>query len=244
MKTVKEVSKLTGVSVRALHHYDTIDLLKPAKVTEAGYRLYDDAALEKLYMILVFRELGLSLKEIANILHAPDYDRNQVLEKQIKLMQERIGKLQDRIALAKGMLTVGVNFMDFEGFDPKKMDEYSTQAKALYGKTDAYKEFEQKSASRTVQQEKDLGAQVMDFFVRLGKMRPCDPGCEEAQVWAKELQDFFTANYYTCTPQILSALAESYAGGGSMTENIDKVGGSGTGAFAKEVIGLYISKQS
>ncbi len=129
--------------------------------------------------------------------------------------------------------------MSFEGFDPKKLDEYSTQAKALYGKTDAYKEFEQKSKNRTAQQEKDLGAQVMDFFARLGKMRPCDPGCEEAQVWAKELQDFFTANYYNCTPQILSTLAESYAGG-SMTENIDKVGGAGTGAFAKEVIDLYI----
>ena len=243
MKTVKEVSKLTGVSIRALHHYDTIGLLKPAQVTEAGYRLYDDGALEKLYMILVFRELGLSLKEVADILHAPDYDRNRVLEKQITLMQERIGKLQDRIALAKGILTVGVKYMDFEGFDPKKVDDYSTQAKTLYGKTDAYKEFQQKSKNRTKEQEKNLGAQVMDFFARLGKMRPCDPGCEEAQAWAKELQRFFTANYYTCTPQILGSLAESYAGGGSMTENIDKVGGAGTGVFAKEVIDIYIGAQ-
>lgn len=242
MKTVKEVSNLTGVSVRALHHYDTIGLLTPTQVTEAGYRLYDDTAIEKLYMILVFRELGLSLKEIAGILHAPDYDRNRILEKQIKLMQERVGKLQDRITLAKGMLTVGVNYMSFKGFDPKKMDEYSTQAKVLYGKTDAYKEFEQKSKCRTAQQEKDLGDQVMDFFVRLGKMRPCDPACEEAQAWAKELQEFFTEHFYTCTPQILSSLAESYAGGGSMTENIDKVSGAGTGAFAKEVLDLYIER--
>ena len=242
MKTVKEVSKLTGISVRALHHYDAIGLLKPTQVTKAGYRLYDNTALEQLYMILVFRELGLSLKEITDILHAPDYDRNRVLERQLKLMQERVDKLQNRIALAKGILTVGVNYMDFEGFDPNKMDEYSTQAKVLYGKTDAYKEFEQKSKNRTAEQEKDLGAQVMDFFARLGKMRPCDPGCAEAQAWAKELQDFFTSHYYTCTPQILGTLAESYAGGGSMTENIDKVGGAGTGAFAKEVIDIYIQK--
>ena len=242
MKTVKEVSKLTGVSVRALHHYDNIGLLKPTQVTEAGYRLYDDTAVERLYMILLFKELGLQLQQIADILHAPDYDRNSCLEKQINLMQERAQKLQDRIALAKGMLTVGVNYMDFEGFDPKKADDYSAQAKALYGKTDAYKEFSQKSAGRTKEQEKDLGAQVMDFFSKLGKMRPCDPSCEEAQAWAKELQAFFTANYYTCTPQILSSLAESYAGGGSMTENIDKVGGTGTGAFAKEVIDIYIQK--
>ena len=243
MKTVKEVSKLTGVSVRSLHYYDAIGLLKPSGVTDAGYRLYDDLALEKLYMILVFRELGLSLKEIANIIYAPDYDRNRILEKQIKLMQEQVGKLQDRIALAKGMLTVGVKYMNFDGFDPKKIDEYSTQAKALYGKTDAYKEYEVKSKNRTAQQEKDLGAQVMDFFVRLGKMRPCAPDCEEAQAWAMELQNFFTANYYTCTPQILISLAESYAGGGSMTENIDKAGGAGTGAFAKEVIDIYAQKQ-
>ena len=242
MKTVKEMSYLTGVSVRALHHYDAIGLLKPTRVTEAGYRLYDESALERLYMILVFRELGLSLKEIAHVLDAPDYDRNRSLEQQIALMQERVTKLQNRISLAKGMLTVGVNYMDFEGFDPQKMDEYSQQAKTLYGKTDAYKEFEQKAKHRTVQQEKDLGTQVMDFFTQLGSMRPCAPDSEAAQNWAKELQAFFTENFYTCTPQILSSLANSYAGGGSMTENIDKAGGAGTGAFAKEVIDIYIRK--
>ncbi len=122
----------------------------------------------------------------------------------------------------------------------RKRDEYSQQAKALYGKTDAYKEFEEKSKNRTEEQEKDLGAQVMDFFARLGKMRPCAPDSDSALTWAKELQAFFTEHYYTCTPQILLSLAESYAGGGSMTENIDKAGGAGTGAFAKEVINAYI----
>ena len=243
MKTVKEMANQTGVSVRTLHHYDAIGLLKPTKVTEAGYRLYDDAALERLYMILVFRELDLSLAEIANILNAPDYDRNRVLETQIAFMQERIGKLQNRITLAKGILTIGVNYMDFENFDSKKIDEYSAQAKALYGKTDAYKEFQQKSQGRTKEQEKDLGRQVMDFFVQLGQMRPCAPDCEAALNWAKALQAFFTEHYYNCTPQILSGLAQSYAGGGSMNENIDKAGGSGTGAFAKEVIDAYLKTQ-
>ena len=65
------------------------------------------------------------------------------------------------------------------------------------------------------------------------------PDSEAAQNWAKELQAFFTEHFYTCTPEILKGLAESYAGGGSMTENIDKVGGEGTGAFAKQVIDAY-----
>lgn len=239
MMTVAQVSKRTGVSVRTLHHYDQIGLLKPTEVTESGYRMYDDTALDKLYMILVYRELGLSLNEIGSILDAPDYDRNRVLEHQIQLMQERVEKLQNRISFARGMLTLGVKYMDFEGFDPKKIDEYSQQAKALYGKTEAYKEFEQKQKGRTKEQEKDLNAQVMDFFARLGKLRPCPPDSEEAQNWAKELQTFFTEHFYTCTPQILKGLAESYAGGGSMTENIDKAGGEGTGAFAKQVIDEY-----
>ncbi len=242
MKTVKEVSQLTGVSIRALHHYDATGVLKPTQVTEAGYRLYDDAALERLYMLLVYRELGLSLKEIGDILDAPDFDRNRALEHQIRLMQEKVNKLQNRISLAKGMLMLGVKYMDFEGFDPKKIDEYSEQAKMLYGKTQPYKEFEQKSKERTRQQEQDLGEQVMDFFARLGKMRPCEPDSAAAQNWVKELQAFFTEHFYTCTPQILKGLAESYAGGGSMTEHIDKAGGAGTGAFAKEVIDRYTEK--
>ncbi len=243
MKTVKQVSNLTGVSVRALHHYDSIGLLKPTVLTQAGYRLYDEIALDRLYMILVYRELGLSLQQITDILDAPDYDRNRVLEHQISLMQERINKLQNRISLAKGMLMLGVKYMDFEGFDPKKIDEYSEQAKMLYGKTDAFKEFEQKSKSRTKEQEMNLEEQVMSFFVRLGQMRPCEPDSKTALARAKELQDFFTEHFYTCTPQILKSLGESYAGGGSMTENIDKVGGTGTGAFAKEIIDIYITKQ-
>ena len=80
----------------------------------------------------------------------------------------------------------------------------------------------------------------MDFFVRLGAMRPCDPGCEDAQAWAKQLQAFFTENFYNCTPQFLRSLAQSYAGGGSMTENIDKAAGAGTGAFAGRVIDIYL----
>ena len=240
--TVAQVSKRIGVSVRTLHHYDQIGLLNPTEITEAGYRLYDNAALDKLYMILVYRELGLSLNEIGSILDAPDYDRNRVLEHQIKLMQDRVEKLQNRISFARGMLTLGVKYMDFEGFAPKKVDEYSQQAKVLYGKTDAYKEFERKQKGRTKEQEKDLNAQVMELFAKLGKMRPCPPDSEEAQNWAKELQAFFTEHFYTCTPQILGSLAESYAGGGSMTENIDKVGGEGTGAFAKLVIDIYLSR--
>lgn len=239
MKTVKEVSKLSGVSVRTLHYYDAIGLLPPTLVTEAGYRLYDDNALEQLYLILLFREIGFPLKTIQGILDAPDFDRNQVIEQQIVLLQEKVDHLKNRVNLAKGIKLIGVKFLEFDGFDINKMDDYAAQAKTLYGKTDAYQEYTRKNAGRTKAQEAALGEQVMDFFVRLGAMRTEDPGSDIVQAWVKDLQDFFTDHYYTCTPQILKGLGEGYAGGGSLTENIDAAGGKGTGEFAHQAIEIY-----
>ena len=239
MKTVNEVSRMTGVSIRTLHHYDAIGLLKPTQITDAGYRLYDEETIEKLFLILLFKEIGFPLKEIQSILTAPDFDRNRVLENQIDLLQQKVTYLQNRIQLARGIQLVGIKHMNLKEFDMKKIDDYAAQAKTLYGKTDAYKEFEKKSANRSKDQENALGNQVMDFFVRLGAMRHMDPGCAEVQAWVKELQAFFTEHYYNCTNPILLSLAESYAGGGSMNENIDNAGGAGTGAFAREAIAIY-----
>ena len=96
MRTVNEVSKLTGVSVRTLHHYDAIGLLKPTKVTPAGYRLYDDTALGRLQNILLFREVQFSLKDIKAILDNPSFNPDEALTQQIELLElqyKRIGKL-------------------------------------------------------------------------------------------------------------------------------------------------------
>ena len=87
MKTVKEVSRLSGVSVRTLHHYDAIGLLKPTRVTEAGYRLYDDTALARLQAILLFRELQFPLKEIKAILDSPNFDQQEALAQQIRILR-------------------------------------------------------------------------------------------------------------------------------------------------------------
>ena len=239
MKTVNEVSRMTGVSIRTLHHYDAIGLLKPTQITDAGYRLYDEDAIEQLFLILLFKEIGFSLKDIQSILTAPNLDRNQILDHQIDLLQQKVTYLQNRIQLARGIQLVGIKHMNLKEFDMKKIDDYAVQAKTLYGKTDAYKEFEKKSANRSKDTENALGNELMDYFVRLGGMKDMDPGCAEVQSWVKALQEFISQHYYTCTNQILSCLAESYAGGGSMNENIDNAGGIGTGAFAREAIRIY-----
>ena len=239
MKTVTDIAKITGVSVRTLHHYDAIGLLKPTEVTEAGYRLYDDAALERLYLILLFRELEFPLKEIQGILDAPDFDRNRILERQVELLKAKANHLQTLIHLANGIKLIGVKYLEFNNWDPKKIDEYQAQAETLYGKSEAWQEYTQKAKNRTKEQNKNINDKVMDFFVELGQIKHLSPDSMEAQTWVKELQTFFTENFYTCTPQILKGLGEMYAGGGSMTENIDAAGGKGTGAFALEAIRIY-----
>lgn len=243
MKTVHEVSRLSGVSIRTLHYYDRIGLLHPAQVTEAGYRLYDDTNLERLQSILLFRELRFSLKEIKVILDSSSHDRNNILEQQIKLLKLQKEHLENLIDLACGIKAIGVNKLDFSAFDTSKIDEYAKQVKATWGQTEAYKEYEKKSKDRTPEEEKVLGSGLMEIFVEFGKMKEKDPEAEEVQAQVQKLKDYITKNYYTCTNEILSGLGSMYSGGGEFTENIDKVAGEGTAEFVNRAIQVYVMRK-
>lgn len=240
MMTVHEVSKLTGVSVRALHHYDQLGLLKPAAVTEAGYRLYDEDSLVRLQSILLFRELQFPLKDIGAILDSPTFDRNRALDQQIRLLELKKEHLENLIDLARGIQGVGVKpLTDFRAFDTKKIDEYAREAKASWGTTPEWKEYEQKSKGRTKEQTAAISEGMMDIFRSFGAIREGDPASAEAQALVNKLQGFITENFYTCSDKILLSLSKMYGGGGSMTESIDKVGGPGTGEFAERAIAAH-----
>ncbi len=130
--------------------------------------------------------------------------------------------------------------MDFSAFDTKKLDDYETQAKAMWGKTDAYKEYEAKTANISENEKKNMGEEMMRIFARLGKIKDtAAPDSEEAQWLIKELQEYITAYFYNCTKEILSSLGKMYAGGGAFTENIDNYGGAGTAEFANAAIEIY-----
>lgn len=239
MKTVNEVSKLTGVSVRTLHHYDEIGLFKPTAITDAGYRLYDDTALERLQHILLFRELQFPLKDIKEILDSSDFDRNKALEQQIELLTMKKEHLENLILFARGIKTLGVRYMDFSVFDTKKMDEYAAKAKESWGKTEAYQEFEEKSKNWTNDSQKNVMVELMSIFVEFGEMKDLDPADDKVQAQVKKLQEYITEHFYNCTNQILSGLGQMYAAGGEFTENIDKAGGEGTAEFTNKAIQIY-----
>ena len=237
MKTVKEVSRLTGVSVRTLHHYDAIGLLHPAKVTEAGYRLYDEAALERLQSILLFRELEFPLKEIKQMLDAANFDPIAALEDQIRLLELRREQLDRLIRHARHIQSTGVMTMDFNAYDKKKLDAYAQEAKARWGHTDAWKESQ--ARNKSADQERSDADALMDIFRRLGEYRNGDPAAAEAQALIAELKQFICDHYYNCTNQILLGLGQMYAAGDEMNDNIDRAGGSGTGDFARRAIEIF-----
>lgn len=240
MMTVKQVSELTGVSIRTLRYYDNIGLLSPSEHTEGGYRLYDDRALERLQQILLFRELGFPLKDIIGIMESRSFDRRKALDQQIELLELKKQHLQELIDFARGIKMLGVRAVDFTAFDRSKLDEYAERAKKEWGETSQYKEFEEKDRSRTSEEKDQLTEQFMTLFAEFGELKSGSPDSPEAQAQVRKLQSFITENMYTCTDDILRGLGKMYAAGGEFTENIDKAGGKGTAEFTAAAIGVCL----
>ena len=138
---------------------------------------------------------------------------------------------------------MGVNTLDFTAFDTSKIDEYAAQAKASWGTTPEYREYEQKSKGRTKAQERLIAAGMMDIFRAFGEIKETDPAAEPAQALVKRLRDYITEHMYTCSKPVLNSLGRMYAAGGDFTKNIDSYGGEGTAVFASRAIEVYCGKE-
>lgn len=243
--TVKQVSELTGVSKRTLQYYDDIGLLSPSERTEAGYRLYEEEQLATLQEILLFRELEFPLGDIKAILESPSHDKEKALRQQIELLTLKKERLERLIRLAEDLgKTERRNLMDFTAFDKTKLDEYAKRARAEYSDTDAYKEYEAKSAGRTAEDEQIFAKEFMSIFERFGALLPGDPASDEAQALVQELQSYITEHFYTCTPEILAGLGNMYAADGEFKENIDRSGGEGTAVFVSKAIAHFTQRSA
>ena len=239
MKTVHEVSALSGVSIRTLQYYDQIGLLRPGARSAAGYRLYGDADLERLQQILLFRELEFPLGEIKKIVGRPDFDRQTALTQQIALLSLKKERLEKLIRLACEIREKGENAMSFQAFDKSGIDAYAAEAKAQWGGTDAYREYEARTAAQSGDEIREAQDGLMRLLAGFGALKEKPVSDPEVQKQVKELQDYITARFYTCTDEILAGLGRLYAAGGDFTENIDRAGGAGTAVFAGRAIAYY-----
>ncbi len=239
---IKEFADFTGVSVRTLHYYDEIGLLRPAIVDEhTGYRFYDEQSLERMQEILFYRELDFSLKSICIILSSPDYDKEKALKEQKRLLLLKKERL-DRIIEALEKHQKGETLM--KAFDNSEFEatrkEYELEAKEKWGQTESYAEYGKKAKGYSQKKQKELAEGLEDIFEEFAAcMRSgAEVGSNDAQALVKKLQDYITENYYTCTNQILAGLGKMYVADERFRKNIDKHG-DGTAEYVHGAIDIF-----
>ena len=242
MRTVKEVSRITGVSVRTLHYYDAIGLLKPTKVTEAGYRMYDDTALSRLQNILLFRELQFPLKEIKVILDSHGFSQEEAIAQQIKLLELQYKHIGELISFAREIQTKGVRTMNFEVFNTNEIEQYKEEVKAKWGHSKAYREYEQRASSQSEHNYDKFADEIMSLFTKLGALKQFPPTDKAVQEKVAVLQSYINENFYTCNNEILKELGEMYVCDERFKKNIDHFGGEGSGEFVRQAISVYCDK--
>ncbi len=203
---IKEFADFTGVSVRTLHYYDEIDLLKPA-VTDKdnGYRYYDNKNAERMFEIIFLRELDFSLKSIKDILSSPDYNKTEAFQKQknlLTLKKERLERLIEALDKAeKGEFDMkSLNNNEYEN----AKNSYEKEVKEKWGNTDAYKESQKKTAGYSKEKQNDVNEGLMAIFSDFADLMKEDikSGSDDACAIAEKLQNYITENFYTCTKDI------------------------------------------
>ena len=232
---VKEFADLVGVSVRTLHYYDDIGLLKPAEVdAQNGYRIYDENSLMRMQEILFFRELDFSLKRILALLSSPNYDKTAALTEQKQLLLLKKERLE-RVISALDAAVKGEIVMD--AFDNREYEQYRDEVKERWGKTKAYAEYTDRAKGRSDAQHGEINAGLNRL---MGEFAACmqggsEPDATEAIELVCRLQDYITEHYYTCTDEILAGLGQLYVADERFRNNIDRHA-VGTAAFISAAI--------
>jgi len=240
--SIGEFAELTGVSIRTLHYYDEIGLLKPSSIdTNSGYRYYNEDSLDRMQEILFYRELDFPLKSISSILLSPEYDRDNALKAQKALLILKKQRLE-RIIEALDRHQKGESLM--KAFDHRDYDaackKYQEEAKEKWGKTAAYKEYEEKAKGHSKDTYNHILAGMETILAKFSAcMKNNNESCSvETQGLVKELQDYITSNFYTCTNEILAGLGKMYVADERFKNNIDKHG-PGTAEYLSKAIAEY-----
>lgn len=244
--TVSKMSKLSGVSVRTLHHYDEIGLLHPSEISDAGYRYYDNNTLEKLQQIMFYRELDFPLKEIVKILNSSNYKKNDALQKQKRLLQIKRVRLDKLILLLDDNLK-GEKIMSFNEFDTaeyeKTKKQYIDEAKKLYGNTAAFTESVKKAKNRSKAEENEINRLFNDLIKKFSNLVGKTPQCGEVQELVAKYQQFICDNYYDCNKEMLLQLEQLYISDERFMKNIDRHG-KGTTELLSKAIKYYCTNNN
>lgn len=243
LMTVGTVAEISGLTIRTLHHYDEIGLVKPAERSRAGYRLYSHADIERLQEVLFFRELGFGLEKIRDILSRPDYERGSALIGQRELLHTRADRLLTMIdaidaaleARRTGMRLSKEEMLEvFDGFDPSQHEE---EAEERWGQTDSYAQSARRTRGYTKQDWVKLKAEAREIdqaFLDL-MAAGADPSSAGAMDAAERHRAHISKWFYDCPAKMHAALGQMYVSDPRFTKNIDKAG-DGLALFMSEAI--------
>jgi len=241
---INEVAKLTGITIRTLHYYDEIGLLKPSQITEAGYRLYDENNLSELQQILLFKELNFPLNEIKEIMTNSEYDKTEALKKHKELLLKKRERIDKLITLVDNTIK-GEGKMSFKEFDMTEIEsakkKYAKEVKERWGSYDAYIESEKKTSNYGKEQWQEINNEGKEILKAFADNMDKTPDSKEVQELVKEWQCFITERFYNCTNEILQCLGLMYVGDERFKENIDS-NGEGTAEFISKAIEIYCTK--
>jgi len=251
MYMINEISKLTGVSIRMLHHYDKIGLLVPSKRNNSNYRVYSEEDVARLYQILLFKELEFSLKDIKSILDDEGFDKEEALRVQKKLILEKKNRLEKIIeSIDDTINNIGGKTMskkDFKAFSYDEIkahqEKYKEETKQKYGKSDAYKESKEKTSKYSKNDWENIMEDAGVIYEELAKLMDRNPADDEVQVLVQKWRDYITNNFYNCTIEIFRGLALMYVADERFTNNIDKYG-QGLAKFLSDAMNIYCDNNS
>ena len=242
-RSVGDVARLAGVTVRTLHHYDEVGLLRPSARSAAGYRVYDDGDLVRLQQILGYRELGLALDAIAEILDDPQLDPVEHLRRQHALLTDRIGRLQDQLAAIEKTLEarqMGIQldpdemFEVFGDFDPA---EHEAEAQERWGDTDAYRGSQRRTSSYTQDDWLHIKAEgeVIEGRLLRAMQAGLDPSGPEAMDAAEAHRASITRWFYDCDYDVHRGLADMYVADPRFAAHYDDRA-AGLAAFVRDAV--------
>lgn len=245
-RTVKQVSRLCGLSVRTLHYYDRIGLLKPTAKSDSNYRLYDETCLVRLQEILLLKELGFSLHEISKILDNPNYNRITALKQQKELLKLKRNRLDEIISMLEKQLK-GEKTMDIETFNQEKIEEaknkYAQEVKQRWENTAAYGEFIQKEQHRTKKEQDRISTEATEIFKSLARHTNHSPDSPNVQALIAAWQEHITKNYYHCNKQTLACLGEMYTQDKRFADFFNQIQ-EGLADFISKAISIYCQGQN
>ena len=192
--------------------------------------------------ILLFRELQFPLKEIKEFLDSPDFNQEETIAQQIKLLELQYKHIGELISFAREIQTKGVKTMNFEVFDTNEIEQYKAEVKSKWGNSKAYQEYEQRVVSHSEHNDSKFVNEIMSLFTDLGAMKQLPPTDKAVQEKIAALQAYINENFYTCSNDILKELGEMYVCDDRFKKNIDRFGGEGTAKFVREAIFVYCEK--